>query len=282
MTRIPFDDRFSAWVGSASQLLSAYREMSGSTSTHGDLLGKAREVFVSELLQRFLPQALHIGSGQVIDGEGQVSKQIDILIYRHDVPLLPSFGGSNLYFAEGVVSSIEVKSELNASRLREALDNCSSIKKLTVEVPDKAPAATYVFGYSGYTRRLSAIKNIIFRWIEDRSIDTLLHLPEVIVTKGCVVVKNDNRLLDFNGLRQKLGYHAVFLAATEEVPLRWLLLHLLKQVGSESRYGYGLASRTIDQLLRRGHVAREALEDRAEFWGKWDGDFDRRQIVSLD
>jgi len=123
MSQSEHDDPFGTWAGSVSRLLSAYRELSGTTSDHGDVLGKAREAFVSEVLRRFLPQALHVGSGQILDGLGQLSRQVDVLIYRHDMPLLSSLADTNLYFVEGVVSTIEVKSRLDSEKLWEALDS---------------------------------------------------------------------------------------------------------------------------------------------------------------
>ena len=83
-------DHFGNWAESVSRLLAEYRDFTSTTSNHGEVLGKAREFFVSQVLRRFLPQALHIGGGQIVDADGSLSRQIDTLIYRHDMPLLSS------------------------------------------------------------------------------------------------------------------------------------------------------------------------------------------------
>src|SRR6476659_6317972 len=95
-------DYFGQWVDSVSHLLAGYRDVTNATANHGEILGKAREFFVSQILVRFLPQALHVGSGQIVDADGTLSRQIDTLIYRHDMPLLSSLAETNLYFVEGV------------------------------------------------------------------------------------------------------------------------------------------------------------------------------------
>lgn len=294
MKPVTSTDPFAAWANSVSHLLGAYRDLTATTSNHGEILGKAREFFVSQVLRRFLPQALHVGSGQVVDEDGRLSRQMDILIYRHDMPLLSSLADTNLYFAEGVVSTVEVKSRLDAPSLRGALDNIHSVKSLNLEYlaastsggvsPREfsdfryvAPAA-YVFGYVGYASySLSDLQKNLYRWIQEERIESIYQLPEVIATEGCVVIKNDYRYFDSNSFRRKQGYDPIFLAAADENPLRWLLHHLLGQISNRA-----LPNRSVLKLLGRSHVSRQALEDRAEFWGKWDRGNDGSRIVSLE
>lgn len=292
MFRGEHDDPFGAWAESVSRLLSAYKDVSGATADHGDVLGKAREAFVSEVLRRFLPQALHVGSGQILDGLGSLSKQIDVLVYRHDMPLLSSLAETNLYFVEGVVSAIEIKSRLDSARLFEALENCRSVKRLDVAFPSKgkhpndfmdlrySAPATYVFGYRGYKAELSDLKAALFGWIQKQQVESLSDLPEVIVTEGLVVIKNDYRFFDSNAFRRSQGHDPIFLAASDSIPLRWLLHHMLGQIGNS--IGGVLPNRSITELLRRNHRARETFESRAEFWGTWDRDTVPGRILSLD
>jgi hypothetical protein len=281
MTQTEYHDPFGAWAESISSLLASYRQLSGTTANHGDILGKAREFFVSEILRRFLPQALHVGSGEILASDGKRSKQIDILIYRHDIPLLSSLASTNLYFVEGVIAALEIKSFLDSARLCEALDNCRSVKVLDGDFPGKfavqsdfglrncGPAA-YILGYRGYKTRLSDLKKCLFGWIQKNRIESILHLPEVIVTEGVAVVKNDYRFNDSNGIRRRLDREAIFIAAGENAPLRWLLRHLIGQIGGD----------TSQTLLRRDYRAREEFESGAQFWGTWDRHSAR--IVSLD
>ena len=291
--RVSSEDRFSAWVRDVSRLLAAYRDLSATTATHGALIGKAREVFVSEVLRRFLPQALHLGAGQIVDQSETPSREIDVIVYRHDMPLLSSLADTGLYFAEGVVATIEVKSTLDASTLREALDNCLSVKMLDVEYPSKQgkasdfcdarywTPATYIFGYGGYKTQLPKLKTALLNWIRDKGIESLHQLPEVIATEGCVVIKNDERYacLDSNAILHRVGCRPVFLAARDETPLRWLIHHLLVQLlNSDSRI---LPTKSgLRAVLAGSRGARRAVEDAAEFWGEWDRT--NGQIIRMD
>jgi hypothetical protein len=269
--RREYHDPFGRWTTTISSLLGAYREHPATTSDHGEIIGKAREFFVSEILRRFLPQALHVGSGQIVDTKGVLSKQIDIVIYRHDIPMLSSLASTNLYFVEGVIANLEVKSRLDSTEMQAALDNCRSVKDLDGDFPGRFGASTpfgrrnfgpaaYVFGYRGYPSGLASLKSCLFSWIEKRKIESILQLPEVIVTEGIAVVKNDYRFFDSNAVRHKAGRDPIFIAAKDAAPVRWLLRHLIGQSGGVFR----------DTLLGRDYKAREAFESDAEYWGTWD------------
>jgi len=93
---------------------------------------------------------------------------------------------SNVYLAESIIATIEIKSSLTGGRngaLREALDNCKSVKeqiihtnKTTVyknlveagKLPEgdshlytKLIPPTYIFGFKGYKSDLDSLKNAV-------------------------------------------------------------------------------------------------------------------------
>ena len=85
----------------------------GETLNQSSDLGFAREHFVKNVLASFLPKSIIVGSGEIIDGNGKRSGQQDVIIYRADFPVITSMTPVNTYLAEGVIASIEVKSNLS-------------------------------------------------------------------------------------------------------------------------------------------------------------------------
>lgn len=97
---------------------------------HGPLMGQLRETFVDKFLRSHLPAHLVIGSGFVIDWRQGRSRQQDIVLYRSDLPKL-NIDQYDYFFIEGVVGTIEVKSNLTERELFTALDNARSVRQLT-------------------------------------------------------------------------------------------------------------------------------------------------------
>ena len=81
--------------------------------------GELREIFLKGLLEDFLPNYLSVGSGVIINNQGDQSHATDIVIYDNRIlpPLLNS-GDLNVYPIEALVSTIEVKSFLNLPALK--------------------------------------------------------------------------------------------------------------------------------------------------------------------
>ena len=71
---------------------------------HQGLKGTARErAIVTEFLRDHLPDKYSVGSGEIVDSTGQVSRQQDIVIYDgHNMPVLQNFGETKVFFAEQV------------------------------------------------------------------------------------------------------------------------------------------------------------------------------------
>lgn len=118
------------WAKSAQKRLAYGYEQTADLLMHNASLGAVREIVVKEVLQTILPASIEIGTGQIIDGRGSLSNQIDLVVTRNNVPAFRFTGGQQTYFLETVLASIEVKSMLNSQGLKQALDNCNSVRKL--------------------------------------------------------------------------------------------------------------------------------------------------------
>lgn len=98
---------------------------------HPGLKGRAREIFVTNLLKPFLNPTFGICTGIVIDSNNNQSKQIDIIIYDKNV-LPPSMLNDNegIIPIESVLATIEVKTNLDSEELSNSIENARSIKFL--------------------------------------------------------------------------------------------------------------------------------------------------------
>ncbi len=96
------------------------------------LKGRAREIFVSDLLVPFLDKSYGVCTGIIIDSEERHSNQIDIIIYDTAVvPPVMLTEGEGVIPYEGVLATIEVKTSLNSEELAKGVKNARSVKALT-------------------------------------------------------------------------------------------------------------------------------------------------------
>jgi hypothetical protein len=99
---------------------------------HPGELGAGREEVLRQFLRKYLPRRFGVSTGFVFDSIGNVSRQIDVIIY--DALLTPRFeavGGKEFYPCESVVCVGEVKSVLTSNKdVINALENLRSVKVL--------------------------------------------------------------------------------------------------------------------------------------------------------
>lgn len=139
---------------------------------HSGDTGTNREHIVRNFLLKHLPKTVspEIG-GKIIDESGQISNQVDIVIYNNS---LPRFGANekSYYFAEGVIAAIQVKSRLTSGELSSSIKNLNSVKKCILQktrrigVGDSKiviPTGIIAFdiGYSSVSSLIKSLKNRI-------------------------------------------------------------------------------------------------------------------------
>lgn len=99
--------------------------------THEGLKGEGNETAIRDLITKFIPRRYGVGSGIVIDRDGNTSKQSDIVIYdNHNYPEVFSMTSTHLYPIDFVYATIEVKTTLNSSKARQAIENIKSVRSL--------------------------------------------------------------------------------------------------------------------------------------------------------
>lgn len=83
--------------------------------------GRFKEAILKNIIKKFLPKNLSIGTGFISNNEGHISKQLDIIIYDNTYPLLFSEGDFIITTIHNVKAVIEVKSNINHNSLGNVL-----------------------------------------------------------------------------------------------------------------------------------------------------------------
>ena len=132
------------------------------------LKGRAREIFISDMLKPFLSKNFEICTGHIIDSKNGHSKQIDIIIFdSRIIPpiMLTEFEGIIPY--EGVLATIEVKTTLTAVELKKSIENARSIKKLSPNFQEilrkdkiKHSPVCYVFAFGSDLTEKDELKRL--------------------------------------------------------------------------------------------------------------------------
>lgn len=103
---------------------------------HSGIRGGQREQTLRDFLAKYLPKRYSVGTGHVMDREGKMSSQCDIVVYdSFNCPLILVEEGYQIFPAEAVLAVIEVKSILDAGSMKEAVQNIQGVKSLHKDEP---------------------------------------------------------------------------------------------------------------------------------------------------
>ena len=96
-------------------------------------VGQGKELSVQRRLESLLPGFIGVGSGYVIDHQGNTSRQIDVVLYEKD--LCPVFivnddPRASYFPCEGVIAAGEIKTDLRGVTLNDIVDKIHSVKSL--------------------------------------------------------------------------------------------------------------------------------------------------------
>lgn len=83
--------------------------------------GRFKEAVLKNIIRKFLPNNLSIGTGFISNNNGHISKQLDIIIYDNTYPLLFSEGDFIIITIHNVKAVIEVKSNITHTTLKNVL-----------------------------------------------------------------------------------------------------------------------------------------------------------------
>ncbi len=110
--------------------------------------GDYHEEIIRTVLRNFLTKRYSVKKGFIYKGEGEVSRQIDILIIDENAPAAYLFqeGDFAIVLPTAVIAVLEVKTTLTKPEFKLAVENLASAKRL-MEFPITLPAI--IFGYQG-------------------------------------------------------------------------------------------------------------------------------------
>lgn len=98
---------------------------------HPGTLGDATELDWRGMLADFLPLRYGVAKAFVIDVDGTMSHQLDLVIHdRHYSPLLFEVGGAHFIPAESVYAVFEIKQSLSKKHIEYAGDKIASVRRL--------------------------------------------------------------------------------------------------------------------------------------------------------
>ncbi len=98
---------------------------------HPTTKGDASELEWLEMLSTYLPKRYQVDKAFVIDCKGNISEQIDIVIFdRHYSPFLFRQNGATYIPAESVYAIIEVKPSLTSANIKYASKKAASVRIL--------------------------------------------------------------------------------------------------------------------------------------------------------
>lgn len=282
-----------------TQQLRAEVESINNLSKHPGVKGNGNETALRDLITRFIPKRYGVGSGIVIDSNGNRSRQCDIVVYDIlSYPSLLTLSNLQLFPVDMVHATIEVKTTLTKESAQNALKNIASVRtlKLIQEKPldplgsshephllrrpasvilsDAAlsrisvPPLGFVFAYKSTTQRAETAKN----WFVPASEAEVQNYPSIV---GCL----DIGLMYFIDSRDRIssspspGYRMVFHVADEldqSAILLNFLLHLTEMIAMhEVQLNPRLALHYLPEGARHG---RDVEIWRREGWSPspWD------------
>ena len=134
--------------------------------------GLRTEAALRDFLRRHLPPRFGLSRGEIVSARGEVSHQVDIVIYdAHHAPLLEESEASMVFAAESVYAAIEVKPTLQQSTIDEVAQNIASVKALDRSATVEQHGGHRVYGGP---RQNPAIFGAVFAFDGGRVAQTLV------------------------------------------------------------------------------------------------------------
>lgn len=110
--------------------------------------GRYKEIILRDIIVEKLPSFASCGTGFIVGEYHQISTQIDIIVYRNDIPLLFKKGDFIIAPQEAVLGIIEVKTKLYYGNIEETIRKSHENGKLVNQ-----EIFNGIFSYNNYDER---------------------------------------------------------------------------------------------------------------------------------
>ena len=84
--------------------------------------GRYKEVILRDIISEKLPGSVSCGTGFAVGSDNRISTQIDIIVYRNDIPLLFKKSDFVIVSQEAVLGMIEVKTSLTSGNIEKTIE----------------------------------------------------------------------------------------------------------------------------------------------------------------
>lgn len=168
-------------IMAATQNMLELYDLSGGIKHDGEK-GAFREFFIAQLVRPLLPLHYGVGSGVVVDSDGQQSRQSDLIIYgRRVLPPVLLAGDRGIFPIDSVLAAVEVKSILKKSRYKDLVDAARGLSPPTEENPNGLRIATpgRLQGYQGRSQTKYPLCSL-FAYTADAKRDEAERLEEQV------------------------------------------------------------------------------------------------------
>ncbi|WDD96916.1 DUF6602 domain-containing protein [Thalassomonas actiniarum] len=127
---------------------------------HHGIAGQIREIALNKCIVPFLTHSFKCGTGKIIDTEGSLSDQIDLVVYHSKLaPALLINSELGIFPAECCAYAIEVKSTLTATEIKDSIKKAKSVRRLQL-FPHEDKEGNKVF-------RNNWVRNVLFAFSSD-------------------------------------------------------------------------------------------------------------------
>jgi hypothetical protein len=98
---------------------------------HSGLIGRFRELAAERILRPILPAAFSVGTGKIVDRNGTLSAEVDLVVYNRELlPALMHSERDGVYPIESAYYAFEVKSKCSAAALRDTIEKTRQVVAL--------------------------------------------------------------------------------------------------------------------------------------------------------
>jgi hypothetical protein len=251
-------------ICAVSENLRTQYEILSQIPHHGER-GHQLEKALARVIEPYLPRRFGLGTGHVIGsepfGKDAQSLQTDIVLYDA-LDTAPLFVGQDykIFWYETVHAVIEVKSKLNSSGLKDALENIQAVKRLTK--PDSSKSIFgIIFAYASEWSVKNPIKTITSNLKENTRGYDIGELADLIfildagrrdewqeykidTTRDAPEDYDDRLALTFE-LSSDGNYHPIVV---QKGAFFWFIVTVLKKLGISKPFEYFPRSFVLNML----------------------------------